>query len=250
MTYFQALLFCSLWDIFLETTLLCSFCAVSHLPPSRATSAGRCPSRDPGRCLEVVGSLGWLRGACCTVTWGISEATFSATVTSPESRLGSSQGKFQRFSEPCSGSVRFVRVQSRLSCLNYAPSGIRVGSGFSQALSGTPSVSLYRTHIEKCNREDPEKQKGVVACRLSPVAVGEGGHSIEMNTANSGHLQKLPRRSPGACPLPVSGRGWAGMHALACRASEPVTAETAAGWVEVRAFQCAMSPQSAFWPLL
>ena len=99
-----------------------------------------------GRCLEVVGSLGWLRGACCTVTWGVSEAMFSATLTSPESRLGLSQGKLQRFSEPCSGSVRFVRVQSRLSCLNYAPSGIRLGSGFSQALSGTPSVSLYRTH--------------------------------------------------------------------------------------------------------
>ena len=68
--------------------------------------------------------------------------------------------------------------------------------------------------------------------------------------ANSGCLQKLPRRSPGAYPLLVSGRGWAGTEAPACRASEAVTAETAAGWVEVHAFQCAISPQNAFWPLL
>lgn len=106
-------------------------------------------------CLEVVGSPGWLRGACSAVTRGVSEAAFSATLTPPESRLGASLGKLQRFSEPCSGSVRLVPVRSRLSCLNYMPSRIRLGSGFSQALSGTPSVSLYRTHVEKCNREAP-----------------------------------------------------------------------------------------------
>lgn len=53
----------SLWDIFLETALLPSFPAVSHLSPSGATSAGHCPSRDPGPRLEVVGSPGWLTGA-------------------------------------------------------------------------------------------------------------------------------------------------------------------------------------------
>lgn len=124
-----------------------------------------------------------------------------------------------------------------------------LGLDFPRLCQGPP-VCPYTGHIEKCNREDPEKQKGVVACRLSPVAVGEGGHSGEMNMANSGRLQKLPRRSPGACPLPVTGRGWAGMDAPTCRALEPVTAETAAGWVEVRTFQRVKSPQSAFWPLV
>lgn len=155
MSYLQALLFCSPWDVFLEATLLCSFRAVSHLSPSGAPSAAWCPSRDPGHCLEVVGSPGWLRGACSAITRGVSEAAFSATVTPPESRLGSSLGKLQRFSEPCSGSVWFVPARSRLSCLHYVPSRIRLGPGFSQALSGTPSVSLYRTHVEKCNREAP-----------------------------------------------------------------------------------------------